>query len=249
MDIFAPLRISLALLPPCVATRLKNGSKRFRINPYTVCIRMLMKGWGGQRDSNPRGVEWKDYSGTGLPKGFVLYWLTGLDRLEPSQLAGLPGLEGGAPQQHRVLWLTAGTLVKGSASRRVYAEYAPPFVNLHANAGLELKADGAKLNLLSEGHPVRGRPGDVVRTYSLDVLPGSSIVILSAIRNGNTAAPRPTLQAARKSGITSEAEQGKFSSHPKSQVGIWHATANNGVTVATPVATSGKSPAPKTASP
>jgi len=121
-----------------------------------------------------------DYSLKGLPAGFILLWVTGLDKLLPRQMVGMPGFEGGAVQQPRTIWISGGTKVRGASSRGVYAEYDPPTANLQGPADFSITADGAELAPISEGKPPESLPGEKLRTYALKIQLGSSVVILTA---------------------------------------------------------------------
>ena len=127
-----------------------------------------------------------DFTGTGLPRGFTLLWVSGLDRLEASSLAALPGSDAAAMQQPRMLWLVGGTLVTGVAARRVYAEYDPPMVNLQANADVSVEAEGAELELLSEIRPPKAMPGEFVSTYALAIALDASVVVLRVCKADKT---------------------------------------------------------------
>ena len=153
--------------------------------------------WRRWAASRSQTVATEDYTAMGLPRGFTLLWVTGLDRLQPTQLSGFPGMDGPVSVQPRVIWMAGGTLVTGVASRRTYAEYDPPIVSLQADRLHSLRVDGAEPKLLSEGKPVGGRPGELIRTYSLTVKPESAVVMITATKAGVPVVPEISFGVAR----------------------------------------------------
>lgn len=162
-----------------------------------------------QRISNPEGVyalispsgrsEWnrwkaehgksltvEDYTETGLPAGFSLFYLQGLAQLDPSALSSFPGRSGSYPQRLRAVWLTGGTRIKTSASRRVYAEYDPPMLHVQLAKNREIVVEGATASEISGTPMYDGMPGDQVRSFSLSVIPGESVVIATVTLGDGT---------------------------------------------------------------
>jgi hypothetical protein len=129
-------------------------------------------------------VTVEDYSAHGLPHGFKLLFVRGLDRLTAAQLNGLPGLDGSSKSSRRFATLTGGTLVRDGTARPVYAEYDPPFLALQGPRSLELHVDGAKETLLDDLGPDDALPGEVRRLYSFAIEQGNAIVLYRVTNGG-----------------------------------------------------------------
>jgi hypothetical protein len=142
--------------------------------------------WNRWREARGDALAVEDYTETGLPAGYSLFYVRGLAQLDLATLSSFPGRSGGFSQRPRAAWLTGGTRIKTSASRRVYAEYDPPMLHVQAPQNREVVIVGATASLISGTSMYEGMPGDQVRSYSLSVNPGESVVIATVTLGDGT---------------------------------------------------------------
>ncbi len=161
-------------------------------NPEGVYVLLSSGGrsdWNRWWTSHGQSLTVEDYTETGLPPGYSLFYVRGLARLDTHALDSFPGRAGMPAQRPRIAWLSGGTRIKNSASRSIYAEYDPPLLHVQGANGHMPSVTGATVSEIS-GVPARdGMPGDHVRSFSLSINPGESVVIAHVTAVDGTVRP------------------------------------------------------------
>ena len=140
--------------------------------------------WDAWRRVHGSELVVTDETQPGLPARFRLLFIKGLDRVDQTALSALLGRSGAIDQRARVTWLSGGTRIRSSASRRVYAEYDPPLLHVQKAPASQLSVSGASAREIGDATGAGGRPGDRVYSYSLEIDAGESVVIATVMNDG-----------------------------------------------------------------
>lgn len=125
----------------------------------------------------------QDFTWTGLPDGWRLLYLEGLESLAAEARARFPSSQPSSSGRPRTLRLVSGTRTRSNAARRIYASYDPPTLVLRGSPAAALKLDGATFHAIPGDSSPRGLPGEVERSFSLKIEPASSVVIATAFED------------------------------------------------------------------
>ena len=136
--------------------------------------------WTRWRQEHGMCLTVADYTETGLPTGWHLICITdGLNKVDEASLNAFPGLDSPTQRNVNAIWLSNGTRIPSSVSRKLYAHYDPPLVHINAKSDAQLSARGAEsFEITPLGNRRGDLPGNVVRTFNLNLDSGETLVVL-----------------------------------------------------------------------